>query len=99
MHVAVLVDAELVHVLTFITAALLENGGAVGEAICNLCDGFLVEVPPNAASPSAGDSSYPAQVSFITSPFFPAKSWKVLLMFSSVFVVGSSVLLSCYMLV
>lgn len=50
---AKLVDVELIHVLSVITAALLESESTVREAICDERDGFDVEVFSDALGRSA----------------------------------------------
>lgn len=43
-----LVDSELIRIRSVTTAALLESEGTVRDAICNLHDGFPVELSPDA---------------------------------------------------
>lgn len=57
--VAELVDVELVRVELVIIVTLSESGVTLNQAICNLCDSFLVEEPSDAPSPSA--EGIPAQ--------------------------------------
>lgn len=49
-----LFDAELVCVLSFSTAALLERGGTVSEKICNMSDRPFVEASCEALIPFVG---------------------------------------------
>lgn len=57
VHIAGLVDAELVPIRLVISAALSERESTVSKAICHVRDGFPVQNSSDARSPSAGGYS------------------------------------------
>lgn len=65
VHVAGVIDAELVRFSSFNTAPQAKSEGTISEALCDVHDGLPVETPSNALVQSAGGLSNHSLVPFV----------------------------------